>query len=164
MLRSSDVARHRFLQQIVRQHRVPHERILVSRPRRVLQSLDQPRVLILQLLRVRPLDLLDLVFQRDDTSRGGVEHGSCEVDGERLDADVVDVVGFVEDDDGVFRHLAGDLFGDFGVEEVVEGIDDHVAVRKLRPSSAASRFGRKADAPFDGRQSTDRCRSRCRTT
>ena len=45
---------------------------------------------------------------------------------------LTDVVRLVKYDDRIFAHVLRDLFGDFGVEEVVERVDDDVGVHELR--------------------------------
>ena len=42
------------------------------------------------------------------------------------------VVGFVKDDNGVLGHLLRDLFGDLGIQQIMERIDDDVYKRHLR--------------------------------
>ena len=62
-----------------------------------------------------------------------VERRPRQVDAERLDAHVVDVVRLVEHDDRVFAHLATDLLGHFRIEQVVEAVDDDVGERHHPP-------------------------------
>lgn len=82
--------------------RVLHERVFAARHVRLGQTLDEPRILILQLLLVRlldsgavsgrPLDMdgpRDLPVELSDAVGGVLKRGVGEVDAERLDADVV---------------------------------------------------------------------------
>ena len=53
-----------------------------------------------------------------------VEKLPRDLDAHGVDAGVVDVVGLVEDDDGVLGQVLGHELGDLGVEEVVVAVHD----------------------------------------
>ncbi len=109
MLRFPDVARDGLLEHVVGKHYpasksaqlspfapaaerrtgISQHIILLPLLVGLLQARDELGILVLQLGRVGPLDLLDFFAEADDRARGRVEHWAGEVDREGLDADVV---------------------------------------------------------------------------
>lgn len=88
-------------------------------------------VLVLQLLLVRIPHLVDLVLQILRTPGGFPQRVLSDVCAQRLNAHIVDVVGFVENDDAVLGEIFGNALGNLGVEKVVVRVDDDVAVLHL---------------------------------
>lgn len=127
MLRPPNIPRNSLLQQILRQSRIRHKSILLPRLILISQTLHQRIILLLQLLRITILHLPNSILQILRSPRRLPQRIFRDIGAEGFDTDVIDVVGFVEDDDAVFGEFFGDAFGDFGVEEVVVTVDYYVA-------------------------------------
>ena len=86
-------------------------------------------MLVVEAARVRRLEAVDIGAELAEVALGGVEGGQAEVDAHHLDADVVDVVRLVEDDDALALHRARDELRDLRVEEVLVVVHDDVGER-----------------------------------
>lgn len=65
-----------------------------------------------------------------------------------------DIVGFVKNDDGIFWEFLGNLFGNFGIKQIVEWVDDDIHERHLgQLMRVTKRYWRHS--PFAGLWSMD---------
>lgn len=94
---------------------VGHEGVFLASLIRVPQSLHQFEVLVLELLLICVLHFRDFPLKVLGPSRGFPKGILGDIRAERFDADVVDVVGFVKNDDAVLRELPRYAFGDLRV-------------------------------------------------
>lgn len=147
VLCSPNVARNGFFEQVVRESweetlvkpsgiptghvagltRVGHERVFLSAIISAPEPFNELLVLVLKLLLVRVPHLADFVLQALGAPGGSPQRILGDVRAEGLDAHVVNVVGFVKDDNAVFGQVLGDALGNLWVQEVMVGVNDDVA-------------------------------------
>eukprot|EP00960_Hanusia_phi_P074338 768216-Hanusia_phi.AAC.2 len=100
----------------------------------------QPLVLLSQLLSVLLLALLNGAGECSDVSRGPVQVLPVDVNAERFDADIVDVVRLVKHKDALLLHVPRHQQRDLRVDHVRVVVHDHVGVPDHVP-------GREVGAP-----------------
>lgn len=107
--------------------RIGHERIFLSGLVGLPQAIDQLLVLVLQSPLVRLSHLIDFLLEILGTTSSLSERVFGNISAQRLDTDIVDVVGLIKNNNAILRQVFGDAFGNFWIEQVVIRVYDDIA-------------------------------------